>query len=127
MAHEKIKIEYQRGPNVDVEQLKAAADAVKKGLKLVTEEFDGKALAGLQADLNELNRLLHDYNVKLVAVDNGVTVNRFKVGDTIQTLDKGARESAGRIVDFNPDGSVAKFMKSNGTFGEVAATWMKHF
>ena len=131
--HQRLSIEYQKGMG-DGAQLQAAADAVKKGLCLVgvdkegnEREFNGVALAGLQLAVVELQQLLAQYVIKMVAVDNGLGVSRFKTGDTIQTLDKGARDSSGRIVDFNPDGSVATYLKSNGTRGEVATNYMKHF
>lgn len=135
MSQQRIAIEYQQGKDVDPAQLAAAADAVRRGLALVTPkgaektmpEFDGKALAGLQLDIMEFQRLLGQHVIKMVAVDNGLGVSRFKVGDTIQTLDKGARDSAGRIVDFSPDGGVANYLKSNGTMGNVATTYMRHF
>lgn len=132
--HQRIKIEYEKG-KADPAALAAAVGAVRKGLLLLSPhgpekampEFDGLALAQLQLSIDDLKTQLGEHVIKMVSVDNGLGVSRFKVGDTIQTLDKGARDSAGRIVDFSHDGGVAKYLKSNGTQGEVATTYMKHF
>lgn len=121
-----IKIDFEKGTTqkADLEAAKAALlvsiEAIDK------EDFDGAALEVAKKHVDELARLLADYVIPIVAVSNGITVNRLRRGDIIQTLDKGANSNGGRITGFIQDNSVVEYTKGNGQKGSAHVTYVRH-
>lgn len=122
----KIKVEHIQGQQ-EQKALIDACEALIDGIDAIAKPFDGEKLAKLMSDLDNVREMLGKYCVKVVTIDTGLGVVHFRPGDTIQTGDKGANGSSGRIVDFSPDGMVAKYQKSNGTIGEAHVTYIRQF
>lgn len=118
-----IKIDYERG-QVDREILAAAIERLTASLGAFDKpDFDGPALTKAKVDAEAVGRLLAEYCVPIVSVSNGITVQRLKTGDTVQTLDNGA---SGRVTGFSSDNEIVEFLKGNGQKAQAHVTYVMH-